>query len=387
MAERDFGRDPLPDLHERLAALRAEQRVGRVRYDGAPAWVILRHADLARAFRDDEMFPAAEAYRFLAEPAQGRTMQCMDPPDHRARRELVAPWFSPSSVAALVEPILEPLAVRRVERLLGRGEADLVAELARPYPFSVIVALLGLPQQDEATLRGWAHGLLSHRVDPARAAAAREGFTRQLAPVLAARRRAPGDDWLSRLVTARVGGAPLGDEEVFSFVRLLFPAGADTTYLALGNLLWHVLSRPELHERLRGDPEARRLAVEESLRLEPAVAHQPRVVGAQGGRVGEAVLEPGSWGLFSVASANRDAEVFERPDEFELDRPLRASLAFGAGPHHCLGLHLARAELETALAALLARTERLRFAGPSPPEIRGAVFRGPRSLPVRFEAR
>lgn len=384
--ERDFGRDPFPDLHPVLAGLRAAHRVGRVGYDGSAARAILRHGDLAEAFRDDESFPAAAAYRSLAEPAQGRTMQCMDPPEHRVRRELVASWFSPASIAALVSPVIEPLAARWVDRLLEGGEADLVSDLARPFPFSVIVSLLGLPECDEATLRGWAHGLLSHRVEPERALAAREGFTRYLAPVLAQRRTAPGDDWLSRLVTAQIGGEPLADEEIFSFVRLLFPAGADTTYLALGNLLWHVVSRPDLQERLRSDPSARRLAVEESLRLEPAVAHQPRVVGPQGGRVGEVRLTPGAWVLFSVASANRDEEVFERPDRFEIDRPLRASLAFGAGPHHCLGLHLARAELEAGLAALLERTTEVQFAGASPPEIRGAIFRGPRTLPVRFTA-
>lgn len=380
----DFGRDPLPDLHERLRSLRASNRVAHVRYDEADVPVILRHADLADALRDEHTFPAALAYRALAEPAQGRTMQCMDPPAHRARRDLVSSWFSPASVSALVAPLLEPLAAERVDRFIDDGEADLVAALARPYPFSVILRLLGLPGEDESTLRGWAHGLLSHRADPGRARQAREGFTRYLAPVVVARRRAPGDDWLSRLVTARIEGEPLADEEIFSFVRLLFPAGADTTYLALGNLLWHVLSSPELHERLRGDAVARRLAVEESLRLEPAVAHQPRRVGPAGGRVGDVSLAPHSWVLFSIASANRDDDVFASPDAFDLDRSQRGSLAFGAGTHHCLGLHLARAELEVALTTLLERTADLRFAAGARPDIRGGVFRGPRQLPVRF---
>ncbi|MEE2665690.1 MAG: cytochrome P450 [Myxococcota bacterium] len=383
----DFGRDPLPDLHAVLAELRGRHRIARVRYDGGDAWLILRHVDLAAALRNDPTFPAEAAYRRFAEPAQGRTMQCMAPQEHRRQRALVAPWFSPSAIAELVPTLLEPLARELIERFASSGEADLVRDLTRPFPFAVIRSLLGLPEGDEAVLQGWAHGLLSHRIDPEGARAARAGFTRYLAPVLAQRRRAPEDDWLSRLASAEVDGTPLADEEIFSFVRLLFPAGADTTYLALGNLLMNVIAHPALHDSLRHDAGARQRAVEEGLRFEPAVALQPRVASSRGARIAELEIPPDAWVLFGLASANRDPAVFDDPELFDIDRTERASLAFGAGTHHCLGSHLARAEMEVVLRAVFERLANLRLAAGAEPTARGAIFRGPRSLRIRFEAR
>ena len=391
----DFGTDPLPDLHDILSRLRERYRVAHVRYDGGTAALILRHGDLAAAFKNDAAFPAEQAYQRFAMPAQGRTMQCMPAAEHRGHRELVAPWFSPASVAELAPDLLEPLATRLVERFAKRGEADLVAELARPFPFAVIVRLLGLPAADGATLARWAAGLLSHRLDAARAVAARDAFTRYLAPVLAERRAHPGthpaNDWLSRLGAAEIDGEPLDDESIYSFVRLLFPAGSDTTFLALGNLLHAVVAHPELHDRLRGDPEARRRAVDESLRLDPAVALQPRIAGP-GARVGDSDIAEGEWVLFGIASANRDPEVFDAPDEFQLDRVRDrargsgSALAFGAGTHFCLGSHLAHAELEVALDVVLRLLPGLRLAPDAEVTARGAIFRGPRKLPVRFDA-
>ena len=146
-AQIDFGRDPLPNLHEVLARLRRRQRVAPVRFDDADAWLILHHADLAAAFRDDVAFPAEAAYRRFAEPAQGRTMQCMPPSDHRRQRSRVAPWFSPSAIEELVPKLIEPLAQELVSRFASEGEADLVEALTRPFPFAVIRCLLGLPEQ------------------------------------------------------------------------------------------------------------------------------------------------------------------------------------------------------------------------------------------------
>jgi cytochrome P450 len=385
--DRDFGLDALPDLHVVLAALRSRQRVARVRYDAGEAWLILQHADLARALRDDAMFPAEAAYRRFAEPAQGRTMQCVPPSEHRRLRARVAAWFAPAAVAELVPTLLAPLAAERVERFAARGEADLVTELARPLPFAVIRALLGLPARDEATLQDWAHGLLSYRIDPKRARAARDGFTRYLEPLVAERRLSPRDDWLSRLTSDEPAGDALSDEEIFSFVRLLFPAGADTTYLALGNLLMHAIAHPELHTALRDDADVRQRFVDESLRLEPAVALQPRVASGTGAQVGSHALPADAWVLFGIASANRDPAAFDDPDRFDVERSQRASLTFGAGTHYCLGSHLARAELGVALRTLLEGVGELRLAEGETPTARGAIFRGPRRLRVRFRAR
>jgi cytochrome P450 len=114
---------------------------------------------------------------------------------------------------------------------------------------------------------------------------------------------------------------------------------------------------------------------------------QPRVASNEGARVADVEIPPDAWVLFGIASANRDPVVFAEPDRFDLDRPLRSSLAFGGGTHYCLGLHLARAEMEKALEVVLERLTDLRFADSAPPVARGAIFRGPRKLGVRFKAR
>ncbi|MCH2171737.1 cytochrome P450 [Myxococcota bacterium] len=380
----DFGRDPLPDLHAVLAPLRSQGPLARVTYDGGDAWMILRHAELSQALRDDDAFPGEQAYQRLAEPAQGRTLQCMPPRQHRRHRDLVAPWFNPSRVTELTTSLLEPLAHHRIERFAKRGEADLVSELAQPYPFTVILHLLGLPEDDQPRLREWAHGLLSHRVNPDRALAARQDFTHYLEPLVALRRAEPRDDWLSHLIAAEVDGRPLSNETIYSFVRLLFPAGADTTYLALGNLLQQIVMRPELVERLRAEPAAREKAVEESLRFAPAVAIQPRIAG-HGAQIAGTEIATGEWVLFGIASANRDPNVFEAPDEFKIERRTHDSLAFGAGTHFCLGSHLARAELRVVLGAVLDRLPALRLKTNHEVTARGAIFRGPRQLPVQFD--
>ena len=382
-AEVDFGRDALPDLHTVLAGLRERERVASVRYDGGPAHLILRHAELSAAFRDEETFPAADAYRRFAEPAQGRTMQCMPAAEHRRHRDLVSPAFAPASVEKLARRIIEPAAIELVERIASRGEVDLVSEFARPFSTAVITRWLGLPSSDDALLRRCADGLLSYRVDPARALAARAEFTKVLTPAVAQRRERPGDDLLSLLVRAQIDGAPLTDEAIFSFVRLLFPAGADTTFLGIGSLMHAVLTHGEVRERLQSDRAAHKLAVEESLRLEPPVALQPRTA-PRGAHLGGVDIPAGAWVLFGIASANRDAAVFEAPDRFDLDRAPRDSLAFGAGTHFCLGSHLARAEMEVALHVLLERLPGLCLASDAPIVTRGAIFRGPRHLPVRF---
>ena len=118
-----------------LAVLRERERVARVRYDGGTAWLVLHHEDLSAAFRDEISFPAEAAYRRFAEPAQGRTMQCLPAPEHRRQRELVAPWFAPRAVDELCAEVIEPIATRLVDEVTGRGEVDLVAALARPLPF------------------------------------------------------------------------------------------------------------------------------------------------------------------------------------------------------------------------------------------------------------
>jgi len=383
----DFAVDPVPDFHARMAALRdAGHRVVPVRYLNDTAWVILRHDDVMAAYCNEEALPAAAAYLRHSAPAQGRTLLCMTGDEHRINRLLVSGTFRPSSVRRHVETLLVPLANEMIDEIADHGRSgsiDLVNCYTRRYPFRVITRLLGIPVTDEPQLLEWLEGLLAFPWNPDTALAARKAISDYLRPIVEARRAAPCDDLISLLVTADVEGHRLSEEEIFSFIRLIFPAGSDTTYLAMGSLMWAVLRDSELHQILRERPDLRLDAVEEGLRLYSAICLQPRYTEREVTIAG-VTIPANSALLFGNATANRDPAVFEAPDEFRLQRPQRDSLTFGAGPHFCLGSHLARAELHVSLGLLLDRLEGLRLAAETPGPT-GAVLRGVRHLPVVFD--
>ncbi len=164
-------------------------------------------------------------------------------------------------------------------------------------------------------------------------------------------------------------------------MRVLFPAGADTTFLALGSLLVGLLEAPDRLDSLRGDPEAQAAAVEEALRWEPPTALLPRMTEA-GGEFGGEELGPGTVVLLGIAPANRDPSVFPDPDRFDPGRKTAGHLAFGLGNHFCLGSHLARAEMRVALSVLLERLGEIELL--EVPVMQGAVMRGPGRLRIRF---
>jgi cytochrome P450 len=190
-------------------------------------------------------------------------------------------------------------------------------------------------------------------------------------------------DLLSALVTQEVDGQQLDDEEVLGFLRLLFPAGVDTTWLALGSLMYAVLDHPEVHERLLADPTERAWAVEETLRWESAVGTEPRVT-LQDVVVSGVEIPARTLVRLCIPVANRDPAVFADPDRWDLDRRPKDHIAFGLGRHFCLGAFLARGELAVALEVLLRRLPNLRLV--EQPRIAGVVLRGPRELKVEWDA-
>jgi cytochrome P450 len=283
-----------------------------------------------------------------------------------------------------VRPILEEAAHGLVDRFAGRGEADIVDEFNRHFPGTVITQLLGIPRGDDLDFQELAHHLLSFPHDPAGALAARDELTRRLAPLVTARRQDPGRDLISVLATARVDDGALSDEEIFSFVRLVFAAGTDTTYFGLGNALYALLTNPDQLERVLSAPEVElRWAVEEALRWESPVSMEPRRSPTPTEWFGTP-LEAGSRLLFAIAAANRDPAVFDDPDRFDVARRPERIMTFGIGVHFCLGAHLGRAELITALGVLLERLPGLTLLDAGQTRISGTVLRGPDRLHVRF---
>lgn len=384
-AQIDFASDEVPDLHRILADLRTRHRVAPVVYHGSTAYLITRHTDLQAAFADDETFPSAAAYTRHSLPSMGKTIQCMAGSEHRRNRGLVSKAFRPRLMTEFVEAFLTPVAHQLVDelttKLAGGAQADLVRDYTTRYAFTVITRLLDFPPTDFEQLKAWGDGLINFPWDPQGALEAREEFTAYLKPLIDQRRSAPGEDLLSSLTTVEVEGEHLSDEEIFSFVRLLFPAGADTTYRGLGSLFFAVLSHREIFEAVQSDPGRVPSVVQEALRWEPPTAILPRFA-PKDVRFAETDIPAGSEILFGITSANRDESVYAEPDRFHPQRSEREFLSFGHGLHFCLGSHLARREMEVSLRVFAERLPDLELAEPTAVGISGTVLRGPTTLGV-----
>jgi cytochrome P450 len=384
----DYAVDDMPDLLDRLAALRERRPAAWVRSFGRPTVMFTSHELVNAAFKDEETFPSAAFYGNTVTDVLGDNLQCMYGDEHRRNRALASPAFRQRLMPGLVEPLLEPVAHELIDRFEARGEADLVAEFTKRYPFKIILRLLGLPQASEEQVTTWALGMLDIQQNHDFARQCSQEFTAFVDPIMQQRRTEPADDLISTLATTEVDGDRLTDDEIMNFLKLLFPAGADTTYLGLGNTLYALLTHPDQLEAVVAEPATEcRWAAEEGLRWNAPVAllprHNPRDV------VWHDVAIPADTPLiFAIAAANRDPAVFEDPERFDVTRRPGGVLTFGFGTHFCLGAHLARAEIDVCLRALLERLPKLRLASTDDVRITSSfvqLLRGPNRLPVRFD--
>jgi cytochrome P450 len=380
--------DDLPDVAATLHELRARKPAMWGRGFGQPSLLLLSYELVNAAFRDEDTFPSAEFYGNVVTDVLGRNLQCMYGEEHRINRALVSPAFRQRLMPDLVGPLLEPVAHDLIDRFAGSGRADLVADFTSRYPFIVITRLLGLPRHSETEVRRWAMGMLDIQNRYNDALACSREFVAFVQPILDRRRVDPGDDLISTLATTEVEGHRLTDDEIFNFLRLLFPAGADTTYLGLGSTLHALLTNPDQLDIVLANPEEEcRWAGEEGIRLNPPTAWIPRrnprdVVWH------DIPIPAGAPMFLGVMAANRDPEVFPDPDRFDVRRRPTSVMTFGFGVHYCLGAHLARAEIDVALRVLLSRLPNLRLIETEGVRITGTIhhlLRGPNRLPVAFD--
>ncbi|MCH2173730.1 cytochrome P450 [Myxococcota bacterium] len=375
----DFADPKLDNYHELMAQIRRMGPAVRVREGNDLRWLLTRHEEVRHGLQDELNFPARAAYAIHTQPVQGEALQTLSPEVHAARRALVQPAFRAREVPTYVEPILEPVTERLVDAFLARGGGDLVADISKRLPFEVIARLLGVPPAKDGDFQRWAIALVSFRSDPEKALADAQDFTRYLTEIVEERRREPRDDFISLLATAEIDDVPLDDEAILGVIRNLFPAGADTTYLALGSLMYALLSHPTALERVRDDSAERPWAIEEALRWESPVAMMPRIA-VRDCEVAGVHISRNQWVLLNIAAANRDPEVFSDPDVFDPGRRPRRALAFGVGTHFCLGAHLARRELSVALDVILERLPNLKLLDTESIRIVGTSLRGPDRL-------
>lgn len=383
LPEIDFAHEDVPNLHELFASIRDVAPIVPIRYWGQRYMLIHRHDLLKQAWLDEVHFCAADSYIELAEPSMGRTIQTMSGPEHRRSRLMVSGQFTPKVVKSLRTDLIESIAHELIDGFAGQSEVDLVKEFTQPLPFRVITRMMDLPVDDEPKFLTWAVKLLNYPWDPEGALRAREEFTNQLAKVLDARRANPGNDLLSKLAQAEAEGERLPDEAIFSFCRLLFPAGSDTTFKGLGSLLVHLLGDDDLRGKTQQSDEMRRKIVLESMRLEPPVPTLPRKC-TKDIELGGIALKKDDRVLFGIAPANRDPTVFDNPDTFDIDRTTNGlTLTFGQGEHHCIGRLLALAEMEIGIKVLFERLPDMALDANRPPQITLASLRGPENLWVR----
>jgi cytochrome P450 len=386
VADVDFGTDPLEDLYERFAALRqAGHRIVPVRYIGEIAWLVLGYDEVMRTFADEGTLPAADAYERTAMPAMGRILMAMRGQQHRFNRMLAGSALLPGAIRRASEFLLVPVANDLIDAFGDRRTLDLVTSYCRPYPFRIISRLLGVPVSDEAQLLDWLDRLIRLQWDEKGAMEARAQFDSYMKPLIAKRRNDPGEDLISQLVIAELEGRHLDEEEILAFLRLLYPAGAGTTFLSMGALLYAVLSDRELYETLMAHPERRAAAVEEALRKEPPAGLLPRFA-TKPVTIAGVNVPAGSMILLATGAANRDHSIFPDPEKFSLEREQAQHATFGRGPHFCLGSHLAREELKVSFTLLLERLAGLRLAEEGIIPSSGTVVRGIARLPVAFDA-
>ena len=348
-----------------------------------PSFATTTFADADRVLRDAATFSASINAESMG-PYMGELMLGMDGDEHRRYRALVAHAFRRSALERWRSELIEPVVHRLLDGFAPRGSADLVAELTSKYPVQVICGIVGVPLEDHEQFNEWAMAINYGPLSPEAGRAASQAMVDYLAPLVAARREEPTGDLLSELVHAEIDGERLTDGRLYGFLRLLLPAGAETTFRAFGSCLLALLGHPEVFERVRADRSLIPAVIEETLRWESSVTMVSRIATVDT-EIGGCPVAAGSPVTVYNGSASHDETRWAEPEEWDIDREPMAHLAFGTGAHQCLGMHLARLELEIGLTAVLDRFPDLRLDPDAPhPDIRGYAFRGPPTLPVVF---
>ena len=349
-----------------------------------PRFTITTFDDADQVLRDWRSFSASINGEVMR-PYMGELMLGLDGDEHRRYRNLVAYAFRRSTLerwrGELVEPVIETL----LEAIAPAGRADLVDQVTSKFPVQVICGIVGVPTEDHEQFNDWAVRINYGPLYPEEGRAASQAMRDYLEPLVEARRIEPTGDLLSELVHAEINGARLTDEKIYGFLRLLLPAGAETTYRAFGSCLLVLLERPETMARVLADRSLVPAVVEETLRWETSVTMVARVA-ATDTEIGGCPVPAGSSLSIINGSASRDEARWDDSGEWNLDREPQPHMAFGTGPHQCLGMHLARMELEVGINAVLDRLPNLRLdPDAEAPVISGYAFRGPQELPVLFD--
>jgi cytochrome P450 len=353
-----YGEEPgfADDPQGRLTALFKGPRViyvPNLTHDGRQGWLVHRYDDVRAVFQDAANFSSKNVANFQA--FVGATWDMipleLDGERHQQYRMLLNPLFSPAKVNAMEAGVRE-LAVSLIEAFQAKGECEFMEEFARPYPISIFLKLMDLPLDMRSTFLAWEYQVLHAKDMDVR----RDGLNKiigYLRQAIDERRSNLGDDLISFAIKARINGEPLPDDDIMGVVFMLYIGGLDTVVATLGFFFKYLASHPEVRRQLIENPALLPDAIDEMLRVFASVngsrllTRDMEFAGVQ--------MKKGDRVYFATIAANRDPSEFEDPNTVDFHRAANRHLTFAAGPHRCIGSHLARRELKIALEEWLKR--------------------------------
>ena len=402
---------PLLDTFDRL---RVESPVAKVvpETEGLfdPFWLVTRHEDVMRMSKDNATFlnnprPVVFSLNAAIEFSRAATGSNMlvdslvvfDAPVHPKYRRLTQDWFMPRNLAR-IEGEIRDLAHRTVDRLLASGpEADFCKLVSAPYPLHVVMQILGVPEEDEPRmlmltqqmfggqdkdLSGTGMDNMTPEQVTMLVAGAVKSFEEYFAQIARDRRASPTDDVASVIANATVDGAPLPERDMAGYYIIVATAGHDTTSASTAGAMLALAQDPEQWARVKADRSLLPGIVEEAIRWTTPVQHFMRTA-AEDTELSGQQIRKGDWLMMNYVAANHDPAQFANPRKFDAARSPNRHLAFGAGAHQCLGLHLARLEMRILFEALLDRLGTIELAG-EPARASSTFVGGLKTLPLRF---
>lgn len=400
-------------LDDAFARLRREDPVAWCEPQNfRPFWALTKHADIMEVSRQNTVFTNGEremlslkdierqVYADLGGPHLLKTLVQLDDPLHYKLRHLTQEWFMPQNVKQRSEAV-QAIAREFVDRMEDMGGAcDFQQDIALHYPLRVIMQILGVPEADEPMMLKLTQEIFGAAdedlmrdkslIQSEDAAAGVESIQQTLAAffmyfsnITKDRRQTPRDDVSTVIANGQIDGAPIGDLEAMSYYVIVAAAGHDTTSASTGGGVLAMLQSPDQLSKMMGDPKGlSKTAVDEAIRWTTPVKHFMRTAQADYELRGRTVLEGESL-LLCYPSANRDEDVFEAPYEFRVDRSPNRIASFGYGGHMCLGMHLARLEMQALYEELFSRIKTIELDG-EPSFIKANFVGGPKSIPVRY---
>ncbi len=409
--------DGLLDLFDQLRAETPVLRIEAPDGDHEPFYLLTRYEDVMRVSKENATFlnaPRATVFTNKGGEALARqitaqqgdespnlvsSLVVLDAPKHPKLRRLTQEWFMPKNLRS-IEASIRELAKKTVDRLVAAGpEADFVKEVASPYPLHVVMQILGVPEEDEPRMLFLTQQMFGGQDEELNKSGMAELTPEQITQIvfgavadfeayfekLAADRRAnPTGDVATILATAEIDGEPISARDRAGYYIITASAGHDTTSASTAGAMLALARDPAQFARVKADRSLLPGIVEEAIRWTSPVQHFMRS-NAVDVEIGGVQIPAGEWLMLNYVAANHDPAQFEDPRTFDAARAANRHLAFGAGAHQCLGLHLARLEMRILFEELLDRIDSVELAG-EPRRAKSTFVGGLKTLPLRFTA-